>query len=747
MSPQAGSELTNQEETPPVSASRGVGVFAAVKISAKLISGFSGLALLSALIGIAGLFFVDRINDRLTDITEVSEPTVYLAETLNSNIWEATKVAEEIGAEEKLTGIPPLVTEFEALNELFMSLFSEMRRIVTDPQLNDELIATRTAQERFVEISGRMFAAHRQELEEEAKARELLTTFDELGERMILALDEFATENEAEMAQVQGQVGELLAAGATATQIDQVIRQLYQVDYPVVEAALKLQRQVIEMQDTAGEYLAEEDASNLGVVAQEFEALAEGVLLNMAVLSDLAETDEDKADAESLHELFGQWIVFAKEDEMLFDTHRDMLQAKTETNQLTEELEAEADAVASVLDTVSQHANAISEASSQDANQAVTQASVSILSLLLVAAAISAGLIFFVILSIVRPIRGMTDSMTHLSNGDTSVDIPSIDRRDEIGDMAKAVQVFKDNAIEKDRLDKREKEHMQAREARSKRVEELVAGFEISSNDVLSSVNAAVTQLRSNAQTLSATAEQANTQSAAVAAGSEEADVNVQTVASATEQLSCSIVEITQQMDRSSQITRAAAEEAESTTETVKNLSSASQRIGDVVSLITDIAEQTNLLALNATIEAARAGDAGKGFAVVASEVKSLANQTAKATEEIGSQISSIQSISEEAAEAIHNIAGTIGKMNEIAATISSAMEEQRAATQEISRNVAEASAGTADVSANIIGVSQGAQKTEEAANEVLQAADDLGQRAQSMSDSVDGFLEGIRSA
>lgn len=747
MSPQANSEMTNLEVTPAVPPSRGVRVFAAVRISAKLISGFSGLALLSAMIGVAGLFFVDRINDRLTDITEVSEPTVFLAETLNSNIWEATKVAEEIGAEEELANIPPLVAEFADLNALFMSSFSEMKRIVTDPQLNDELLATRTAQERFFEISGQMFAAHRQELEEETKARELLVRFDELGERMIIALDEFATENEAEMAQVQGQVAELLAAGATAAQVDQVIRQLYQVDYPVVEAALKLQRQVIEMQDTAGEYLAEDAASALGTIAEEFEALAEGVLLNIAVLHDLAETDEDKTDAEALQELFRQWIVFATDDEMLFDTHRDMLQAKSETNQLTEDLEAEADAVASVLETVAEHANAISEASSQDANQAVTQASVSILSLLLMAAGISVGLIFFVVLSVIRPIRGMTDSMTHLSGGDTSVEIPSIERQDEIGDMAKAVQVFKDNAIEKDRLDKREKEHMEAREVRSKRVEELISGFEVSSNEVLSSVNAAVAQLRSNAQTLSATAEQANTQSAAVAAGSEEADVNVQTVATATEQLSCSIVEITQQMDRSSQITREAAEEAESTTETVKNLSSASQRIGDVVSLITDIAEQTNLLALNATIEAARAGDAGKGFAVVASEVKSLANQTAKATEEIGSQINSIQSISEEAAEAIHNIAGTIGKMNEIAAAISSAMEEQRAATQEISRNVAEASTGTADVSANIIGVSQGAQKTEEAANEVLQAADDLGQRAQSMSDSVDGFLEGIRSA
>ncbi len=747
MTLQANKDTSEQKQNAPAAPFARRNRISGARVSTKLISGFMTLTAISAGIGLAGLFFVDRINDALENVTSTAAPTVFYAESLNSNIWEASKVAEEVIAEEELAEIPPLAKEFAELGAAFSQSYKSLQGVATDPNLSDELETTKSLHDSFVAVAEKMFATHRIELEEEIKAKRLLSEFDHLGQQIVIALDEFAIENEEEMQELQGEIGDLLRSGAGSGQVEQALMQLLQSDYPVVEAALKLQRQITEMQDTAGEYLAEDSAQKLDAIANEFEGIARGARDNIAILTRLAETEEDRTDAKALNELFDQWIIFARDEEMLFDTHADMLRAKAEAYALTEQMEAQADRVAAVLDEVGAQAAAISSASEERANKAVTQASLWTLMLVLAALVLSGLLVYFAMSAVMRPLKEMTLAMRALSSGDSSVAVPSLERQDEIGEMAGAVQVFKENAIEKEALNAREQASLRAREERAKKIETLIAAFESSSSDVLGSVNAAVAQLRGNAQSLAATAEQATSQSAAVAASSEEADANVQTVSAATDQLSSSILEITQQMDHSSQITKAAAEEAQTTTATVGRLDEASQKIGDVVGLITDIAEQTNLLALNATIEAARAGDAGKGFAVVASEVKSLANQTAKATEEISLQIGGIQVISVEAAQAIQNIGQTIAEMSEIASTISSAIEEQRAATQEIARNVAEASSGTAGVSSNVAGLSEGAQETQKAAREVLLASEELGQKADSMSRSVDGFLEGIRVA
>ncbi len=265
--------------------------------------------------------------------------------------------------------------------------------------------------------------------------------------------------------------------------------------------------------------------------------------------------------------------------------------------------------------------------------------------------------------------------------------------------------------------------------------------------DVVDVVASAATEMDSTAQTMTATADSTSQQATAVAAASEEASTNVQTVAAAAEQLSSSITEISRQVAKSSEIAQSAAEEAERTNETVETLAAAGQKIGEIVELINNIAGQTNLLALNATIEAARAGDAGKGFAVVASEVKSLANQTAKATEEIAEQIGAIQSVTNDTVGAITSIRGTIGNINEIAAGIASAVEEQGAATEEITRNVQQASEGTAEVSKNITGVTQGASETSSSASRVQTAAGELSTNAAKMSDEIVAFLQQLNAA
>jgi methyl-accepting chemotaxis protein len=347
--------------------------------------------------------------------------------------------------------------------------------------------------------------------------------------------------------------------------------------------------------------------------------------------------------------------------------------------------------------------------------------------------------------SITRPIGGMTLAMGGLANGDFAIEVPAQNRKDEIGLMAKAVQVFKDNMIKARALDAEAKDAQAKQIERGHRMEDAVTNFDKAIGEVVEAVNAAATELQATAQNLSATAEETSRQSSAVAAASEETTQNVQTVASATEELTASISEIGSQVSESTRIVGDAVTQAEDTDGKVKKLAEAAQKIGDVVTLINAIAGQTNLLALNATIEAARAGEAGKGFAVVASEVKNLATQTAKATEDITGQVREIQDSTESSARAIRDITGTIRRVSDISTTIAAAVEEQGAATQEISRNVQQAAAGTAEVATNITGVTEAAQQTSAGSAQVLSAATELAVNGARLKREVDLFLDTVR--
>jgi methyl-accepting chemotaxis protein len=370
-----------------------------------------------------------------------------------------------------------------------------------------------------------------------------------------------------------------------------------------------------------------------------------------------------------------------------------------------------------------------------------------IIAALLIAAALCVAAGFMIVVSVSRPIVRTTGTMSRLAQHDLSVVIEGTERRDEVGSMAKAVQVFKDNMIEGDRLAAEQKAEQARKEQRQIAVEGFIKTFDESVSSSLDTLASASTELQSTAQSMSATAEETSRQSTAVAAASEQASTNVQTVASAAEELSASITEISRQVAESSRISGQAVDDAARTNAQVQALSEAAQKIGDVVKLINDIAGQTNLLALNATIEAARAGEAGKGFAVVASEVKSLANQTARATEEIGAQIKAIQGATTDSVEAIQGITGTITRINEIATTIAAAVEEQGAATKEIARNVQQASAGTNEVSSNISGVTQAASETGAASSQVLGASSELSKQGETLRAEVGRFLANIRSA
>jgi methyl-accepting chemotaxis protein len=346
-----------------------------------------------------------------------------------------------------------------------------------------------------------------------------------------------------------------------------------------------------------------------------------------------------------------------------------------------------------------------------------------------------------------RPVVGMTDAMGRLAGGDKSVGIPGVGRGDEVGRMAEAVKVFKDNMIKAEALAAEQALEVERKEKRRIAIEGHIERFDRTVSEALRTVTTAAEELQRTAQSMAGTAEETTRQATVVAAGAEEASTNVQTVAAATEELSASIEEISRQMAQSNAVTDKAVDETQKTDTAVQSLAEAATKIGDVVKLINAIAGQTNLLALNATIEAARAGEAGKGFAVVASEVKSLATQTAKATDDIAAQVGAIQSATGGAVEAIRGIGATIGEVKTIATTIAAAVEEQGAATKEIARNVQQAAAGTAEVSSNIGGVTQAANDTGAAAAQVLGASADLARQGEVLRTEVGQFLSNIRAA
>ena len=350
--------------------------------------------------------------------------------------------------------------------------------------------------------------------------------------------------------------------------------------------------------------------------------------------------------------------------------------------------------------------------------------------------------------SIVIPIRGITAAMGRTAQGELSTTIPSSNRRDEIGDMARALLVFRDGMIRADQLAVEQSSLKTAAAAAQKATMNNTAdAFETKVGTLVSMLSSGATDLQTTAGSMSVTATQTNQQATMVAAAAEEASAGVQTVAAAAEQLTASIREISRQVAQSAKITGQAVEDTRRTDTVVRALADGAQKIGDVVQLINGIAAQTNLLALNATIEAARAGDAGKGFAVVASEVKNLAGQTAKATEEIGTQIKQIQDATTEAVHAIRAIGVTIEEVNMIASNIASAVEEQGAATAEIARNVQQTAANTQEVTATIADVSRTADETGAAAGQVLSAANDLSQQADQLANEVSEFVAGVRAA
>lgn len=415
---------------------------------------------------------------------------------------------------------------------------------------------------------------------------------------------------------------------------------------------------------------------------------------------------------------------------------------------MTEKLPSLAEVVAK--DAVEIRQSAIAEEHEIEADAKATIASTELMMAVssLSGLALGVALAWLIGRGIAVPIQAIADVLLRLANGDKSVEVPYADRKDEVGENARAARIFKDNLLRMEQLEAEQKQaELRAAEERKADMRRLADEFQRAVGGIIETVSQASTQLESAASSLTNTAESTQQLSTMVAAASEQTSTNVQGVAAASEQLSSTVTEIARQVQESSTIANSAVVQAHKTNDSVSELSLSADRIGDVVGLINNIASQTNLLALNATIEAARAGEAGKGFAVVAQEVKALATQTARATNEISTQISGMQTATREAVQSIQEITATINRMSEIAGAIAAAVEEQGATTQEISRNVSEAAKGTSEVAMSITEVNKGASETGSASSQVLSSAKALSSESRNLKAEVETFLSTVRAA
>ncbi|MGI2258525.1 methyl-accepting chemotaxis protein [Shewanella sp. GXUN23E] len=659
-----------------------------ISIKSRLITGIVVLLLLLSVTAATGLYFVFRLDSSIKSLSEDVTPTIENTDDMIASLWEQGKVANEIMASESMTEMVELKGQIPELDKVFDESQSALVGLLSSEEQTVLQRAVK-ANESLSRNFDLMFQAHYDELQEEEKGKRLLVEFDDRGALIITALDEFANENEAEMAKAIEQGSQLAQrSGTTATDIANIIKDLFEHDYPVVEAALKLQRYVIEMQDTAGEYLAEEDAGKLPDIRRNFDALGNQVLELMVILDQLAESEEDKQDAVDLRQAFANWQKLALEDEMLFDTYRDQLEQETAADGYTEALEANIREADKALETLSAAADTISDNADDQAATSVASAMTVIGGVWLLALVMGGVIAIALIRVILGPVEQLQLSLQSIAKGDGDLTQRVNDcGGDEISLLGKSFNQF------------------------VSKIQALVSDISRESANLDASI-CSISGLSSRISTgVAQQSEEVDTVVQSINQVNEAADsisVNVTNCAEASQAASDDGQSAREVVQHAIRAVTGLANNIEETTVVIERLNTEVANIVSVLEVIQGIAEQTNLLALNAAIEAARAGEQGRGFAVVADEVRTLASRTQSCTNEIQTMIDSLKkgandavesmgrskdggvntvAYARDAGEALNRILAAISNLNSMNEQIATAAEEQRAIVHSATHN------------------------------------------------------------
>ncbi len=728
-------------------------------IRAKLIASFTVLTALVLIAGGTGWFFVGKIvgvaNHSTKQFTEIAAPISSHTSALVRAAQNARVTILQAAQANELIIVDTQEANFKTNKAAMKVEIAAIGHLISQSNIEFNLNKLTEIEGQFSAKAEQILTLQKNRLKKLSVVGSKLAAFDKTRQEVNALVNGFAKEAENNMS-VRGDGGRTLVQSGSATvpEIAAIFEEIFNRSYPVLQGSYAVLGYLTKMQEQASAVETIQNSEGLEKLKIALAKNFKRVDKRMKRLRPRITGDNGQATLVAIKKGFDQLKDQALGQGGVFDSYGASLAANQTMATGMDELAQSMDQYQTELDkinkTVDKLASDIGVSSKAEASEAERASVTGVFLTALAAVGLTIVLALLVVRGITGSIRAMASAMRELADGNLEVEVPTEDGS-ELSQMINALEIFRNNAIERARLSE-EKTNEQERitaeaKARAERTTNICAAFDKEVSRALQSMGNSVQAMEETAQSMSTTADQTNMQANAVSTASNEASVNVQTVATAAEELSASVAEIGRQMNQSSEISTRAVDEAERTNLTVQGLANVAQKIGEVVDMINDIASQTNLLALNATIEAARAGEAGKGFAVVASEVKSLANETAKATDEIATQISSMQEVTGEVVDAIGGIGKVINEIDEIASGVALAVEQQISATDEIARNVQKAAQGTQEVTSNIGGVTHAASETGQASGQVLEATREMNTQAEAVRQEIEKFLVEVRAA